>query len=64
MTSQKYENRVLLLHAALDGELDAAGALDMERMLAVDQELAAEYARTHAGDDRGGRSVATRDPDA
>jgi len=48
MTSLNHEHRALLLHAALDGELDAAGALEMERMLAADQELAAEYARLKA----------------
>jgi anti-sigma factor RsiW len=35
----------LLLHAALDGELDAAGAMDVEGRLAADPALAAEYAR-------------------
>ena len=35
----------LLLHAAIDGELDAAGALEMERMIAADPRLAAEQAR-------------------
>ena len=43
-----HEDRLLLLHAALDGELDAAGAIEMERMLAADPELAAEYARLTA----------------
>ncbi len=35
----------LLLHAAIDGELDAAGALEMERRIAADPRLAAEQAR-------------------
>jgi anti-sigma factor RsiW len=48
MTSLDREDRLLLLHAALDGELDAAGAIEMERMLAADPELAAEYARLAA----------------
>lgn len=45
MTELDREGRLLLLHAALDGELDAAGALEMERMIAADKELADEYAR-------------------
>ena len=48
MTSFEERDRQLLLHAALDGELDAAGAMEMERMLAADPELAAEYARLKA----------------
>jgi anti-sigma factor RsiW len=36
---------MLLLHAALDGELDAAGMMDIEARLAADPALAAEYAR-------------------
>jgi anti-sigma factor RsiW len=48
MTSFEERDRQLLLHAALDGELDAAGAVEMERMLAADPELAAEYARLKA----------------
>jgi anti-sigma factor RsiW len=39
------ERRTLLLHAALDGELDAAGAMDVEGRLSADPALAAEYAR-------------------
>jgi anti-sigma factor RsiW len=39
------EQQTLLLNAALDGELDAAGMLDMEARLAADPELAAEYRR-------------------
>ncbi len=48
MTSADYQDRSILLHAALDNELDAAGAIEVERMLAADQELAAEYARLEA----------------
>jgi anti-sigma factor RsiW len=35
----------MLLHAALDGELDAAGMLEIEAKLAADPALAAEYAQ-------------------
>ncbi len=42
------EDRFLMLHAALDGELDAAGAIETERTLAADPNLAAEYARLEA----------------
>src|SRR5579863_3203560 len=42
------DDPTLLLNAALDGELDAAGALDVERRLAADPALAAEYARLAA----------------
>jgi anti-sigma factor RsiW len=38
------EDRSLMLHAALDGELD----IEMERALAADRNLAAEYARLEA----------------
>jgi anti-sigma factor RsiW len=38
-------NETLLTHAALDGELDAAGMLDFENRLAANASLAAEYAR-------------------
>jgi anti-sigma factor RsiW len=38
----------LLLNAALDSELDAAGMIDVERRLAADPALAAEYARLRA----------------
>jgi anti-sigma factor RsiW len=48
MTRPGFEDRSLLLHAALDGELDAAGVIEMERFLAADPELAAEYARLKA----------------
>jgi anti-sigma factor RsiW len=45
MTERDSDESTLLLHAALDGELDAAGAMDVERRLAADPTLAAEYAR-------------------
>ena len=35
----------LLIHAAIDGELDAAGAIEIERLLSSDPALAAEYER-------------------
>ncbi len=38
-------DETLLAHAALDGELDAAGMLDFENRLASDASLAAEYGR-------------------
>ena len=41
------ENR-LLLHAYVDGELDPANALGVERQIAADPALAAEYAQTEA----------------
>jgi anti-sigma factor RsiW len=44
MTSSSEDPR-LLLHAALDGELDAAGMMAVEARLAADPALAAEYAR-------------------
>ena len=36
---------ILMIHALVDGELDAAAALSVERRIAADPELAAEYAR-------------------
>jgi anti-sigma factor RsiW len=42
------EDRFLMLHAALDGELDAAGAIEMERLLSSDPALAKEYGRLEA----------------
>jgi anti-sigma factor RsiW len=42
------EDPTLLLHAALDGELDAVGMLEIEATLAADPALAAEYARLGA----------------
>jgi anti-sigma factor RsiW len=41
-------NETLLTHAALDGELDAAGMLDFENRLAANASLAAEYGRLKA----------------
>jgi anti-sigma factor RsiW len=46
--SLQSDDPTLLLHAALDGELDAAGMVAMERRLAADPALAAEYARLAA----------------
>ena len=45
MTERHSDDLTLLLHAALDDELDAAGAMDVEGWLATDPALAAEYAR-------------------
>ncbi len=42
------DDPTLLLHAALDGELDAAGMMEIEARLAADPALAAEYARLGA----------------
>jgi anti-sigma factor RsiW len=42
------EDSILLLHAALDGELDAKGALELERAMREDPALAAEYRRLEA----------------
>jgi anti-sigma factor RsiW len=42
------EDPTLLLHAALDGELDAVGMLEIEATLAADPALAAKYARLGA----------------
>ncbi len=42
------EDMTLLVNAALDGELDAAGMLDLEKKLAADPALAAEYRRLAA----------------
>jgi anti-sigma factor RsiW len=39
---------LLILQALLDGELDASGVIDMERRIAADPRLAAEYARLRA----------------
>ncbi len=43
MSDPALDPRRLKLHAALDGELDAANALALERELAADPALAAEY---------------------
>ena len=45
MIERHSDDLTLLLHAALDGELDAAGTVDVEGRLAADPALAAEYAR-------------------
>jgi anti-sigma factor RsiW len=45
MTERHTDDTKLLLHAALDGELDAAGAMDVETKLAADPALAEEYVR-------------------
>ena len=45
MTAPRAEDPMLLLNAALDGELDAAGMIDVEARLAADPALAAHYAR-------------------
>ena len=45
MTGSHSDDPTLLLHAALDDELDAAGVMDVEGRLAVDPALAADYAR-------------------
>ena len=45
MTERHSDDFTLLLHAALDGELDAAGAMDVEGRLSADLALAAEYTR-------------------
>ena len=42
------EERILRLNAALDSELDAMGALELERAMRDDQALAAEYRRLTA----------------
>ena len=41
-------NDLLMLQALLDGELDASGIIEMERRIAADHRLAAEYARLRA----------------
>jgi anti-sigma factor RsiW len=41
-------DETLLTHAALDGELDAAGMLDFENRLAANPSLTAEYGRLNA----------------
>ena len=39
------EGITLMIHALVDGELDAAAALAVERRIAADPRLAAEHAR-------------------
>lgn len=41
-------NDLLMLQALLDGELDASGVIEMERRIAADPRLSAEYARLRA----------------
>jgi len=48
MSDPASDSHSLRLHAALDGELDAANALAFDRDLAADSELAAEYRRFEA----------------
>ncbi len=48
MTSGDDHDQSILLHAALDNELDAPGIIAAERRLAADPEFAAEYARIKA----------------
>src|SRR6478752_1442972 len=45
----------LMIHALVDGELDAAAALAVERRIAADPQLAAEHARIIALQDALGR---------
>ena len=45
MTDRDVNERLLRLHAALDGELDAMGSLEFEREMRDDAALAAEYRR-------------------
>jgi anti-sigma factor RsiW len=45
VTNSDREDRWLLLHAALDGELDAEGAIELDCALAADPNLKVEYAR-------------------
>ena len=42
------DDRVLRLHAALDGELDAMSELELEQTMRDDPALAAEYRRLAA----------------
>jgi len=48
MTDSQNRDQTLFLNAALDGELDAAGMIEVEANLAADPALAAEYARLAA----------------
>jgi anti-sigma factor RsiW len=62
MTEQP-DAATLLLQAALDGELDAAGMIAIEARLAADPALAAEYARLGALRDAIARRPRERAPD-
>jgi anti-sigma factor RsiW len=65
MIERLSDDPTLLLHAALDGELDAAGTADVEGRLAADPALAAEYVRLVALRDAiGTRLPRERAPDA
>ena len=48
MNDPEANNRVLRLNAALDGELDAASSLELEREMQANPALAAEYRRLEA----------------
>jgi anti-sigma factor RsiW len=58
------EDQKLLLNAALDGELDAAGMLEIEAKLAADPALAREYRRLEALREATGRLNRPSAPDA
>jgi anti-sigma factor RsiW len=48
MNGPAANDRILRLNAALDGELDAASSLDLEREISADPALAGEYRRLEA----------------
>jgi anti-sigma factor RsiW len=48
MSTPEFEGSRLLMQAALDGELDAKGALEVEQRIADDPALAAEWERLQA----------------
>ena len=48
MNDPASEDRILRLNAALDGELDAASSLELEREMRADPRLAAEFRRLEA----------------
>jgi anti-sigma factor RsiW len=48
MNDPTSDDRILRLNAALDGELDAASSLELEREMAANPALAAEYRRLEA----------------
>jgi anti-sigma factor RsiW len=48
MNDPASEDRILRLNAAVDGELDAASSLDLEREMRADPRLAAEFRRLEA----------------
>lgn len=66
MTGDEQHNTwQLMLNAAIDGELDAAGMLSLERQLATDPGLSAEYERLRALRQAFQRELLTRQaPDA